>query len=141
MSAVSQLNDLYDQYAKKLQACWIGTPSINKAFNFGVTPRNHPCHTEYFEELSRWVDTFLSSGPSYSELLSVTHWILKAAEAKDSPTGGPIWILYAAHGLAKPLIPLLQPEDRAELRDAYDNLYPRRGRLPVQKEVYQLLKK
>lgn len=141
MSAVSQLNDLYDQYVKKLQASWIGTPSINKIFDFGVTPRNHPCHMEYHEELSRWIENFIRSNPPYSELLSVTHWFLKAAEAKESPTGGPIWILYAAQGLAKPLIPLLHPEDRAELREAYDNLYPKRTRLPVQKEVYQLLKK
>ena len=141
MSAVTHLNELYDRYAKKLRDSWIGTPSINKAFNFGVTPRNHPCHMEYYEELSGWIRAFMDSEPSYPELLSVTHWFLKAAEAKESPTGGPIWILFAAQGLAKPLIPLLQPGDRAELREAYDSLYPKRSRLPVQKEVYQLLKK
>ena len=141
MSAVAQLNALYDQYAEKYLAVWKESAPLSRVFDVGSTPRNHPCHMEFLESLGRWTEAFLQSDPSYSDLLSVTHWLLKASEAKESPTGGPVWVLYAAQGMAKPMIPLLQSEDRAELRQAYDQLFPARKRLPVQKEVYRLLKK
>ena len=141
MSAVSYLNERYDQYAEKVAALWKETNPLSRAFDIGSTPKNHPCHMEYYEELSRWVNDFINSDPVYPELLSVTHWFLKAEAAKEGPANEPAWILFAVQGLAKPLIPMLNPEDRDELRTAYDNLYPRRRRLPVQKEVYRLLKK
>ena len=141
MSAVSYLNERYDQYAEKVDALWKGTNPLSRAFDVGSTPKNHPCHMEYYEEMNRWINDFITSAPDYPELLSVTHWFLKAAAAKEGHNGEPAWILFAAQGLAKPLIPMLSPEDRAELQSAYDNLYPKRSRLPVQKEIYRLLKK
>ena len=51
------------------------------------------------------------------------------------------WMLNAVHGLTADLIPLLDPDDATLLRGQYDRDFPRRERLPVQKKVYEALKK
>ena len=46
-----------------------------------------------------------------------------------------------AQGLARDMIGLLTKEQCGKLLAYYDDTYPRRERMPVQKEVYKKLKK
>ena len=48
---------------------------------------------------------------------------------------------HRGRGLCRKLIPALSSQHCALLRQLYDERYPRRDRMPVQKEVYRLLKK
>jgi len=143
MSAIAELNEHLARYSKKLEEVWNEASFVARGFNLGIgtTPANHPCHMEFYEELGAWVNNFMAAEHTYEELRAVTFWLVEAAAEKESPTGKPLWFLFAAQGYAKPMIPLLTPEDRADLLAAYDRLYPRRQRLPIQKEVYKLLKK
>jgi len=49
--------------------------------------------------------------------------------------------MYAAHGFTRPLIPLVSPRFAAEMRQWYENHHAKRDRMPVQREVFKLLKK
>ena len=49
------------------------------------------------------------------------------------------WYMYAAQKHAQPLIPLLFPQAKAEIRQQFAQLYPKQAWTPVQKEVYRLL--
>jgi 4-hydroxy-3-methylbut-2-enyl diphosphate reductase len=51
------------------------------------------------------------------------------------------WYMYAAHGFVRPLIGLVSPEFAGKMRKWYEDHHPRQDRLPVQREVFKLLKK
>ena len=53
----------------------------------------------------------------------------------------PYWYMYAAHGFARPIIPLVSPEFAKTTRVWYNERNPRPDRMPVQREVFRLLKK
>jgi hypothetical protein len=50
-------------------------------------------------------------------------------------------MLKAIQRHALPVIPRLGPEDRKNLEEWYNRIYPRRQRLPAQEDVLKALKK
>ena len=50
-------------------------------------------------------------------------------------------MMYAAQGWCRELVGLLDVDGCAELRTLFDELYPKRDRMPVQQELYKALKK
>ena len=53
----------------------------------------------------------------------------------------PYWYMYAAHGFTRPIIPLVSPQFAKEIRIWYNEHNVRQDRMPVQREVFKLLKK
>ena len=50
-------------------------------------------------------------------------------------------MMYAAQGWCRELVGLLDADGCARLQELFDELYPRRDRMPVQQELYKVLKK
>ena len=50
-------------------------------------------------------------------------------------------MMYAAQGWCRELVSRLDADGCAELRTLFDELYPKRDRMPVQQELYKALKK
>ena len=50
-------------------------------------------------------------------------------------------MMYAAQGWYRALVGLLDADGYTRLRELFDELYPRRDRMPVQQELYKVLKK
>ena len=139
MSTITELKNLYDEYDKMIQDLTNSTSPLARAFNLGLNSRNHPCNQAFYDNVGKWVKDFLATSPSQQEVYEATAHILTAAtryQNEDSCA-----YMQAAQGHVADLIPLLCAQDRAELRDWYDNRYPKKVRLPIQDKIYKLLRK
>lgn len=137
MSALNELSAIYTKYEQTMNEVCIKTSPLARAFGFGMTPRNHPCNTEFYEGVSAWVSSFLASDPCEQDIYAATRYILAAAA--EGQNNDAYWYMYAAQNHAKELIPLLTPDHRKLLRSYYDDHYPKADLLPAQKEIYGLL--
>lgn len=139
MDRLEQLRDIYSKYVEETQKIYREAKPTDGLFGLGDDPRKHPCHMAFYEAAQGWTEVFLTSEPAQQEVFAVVRFILEAPAIHREQSC--FWFLYAAQGLARPMIPHLTGEQCGLLRQAYDEAYPRRDRMPVQKEVYRLLKK
>ena len=136
---MERLKACYERYldaaekADKKQSAWGG------AMGIGTSVKDHPCHDVFYEQMEEWSRAFLEENPTREQAEEAVAFLLQSAHKyRDHLT---YWYMFAAHGFARPLIPLVSPEFAGQLRRWYDIYHPRQDRLPVQKEVYKLLKK
>ena len=136
---LEQLKERYKKYAADAEKVAKEASPMAGVWGWGEDPRNDACHTRFYEDIGLWMDAFLASNPSDEVRYQVAEWILCAAAEQGNQNT--FWFLYAVQGHCKPLIPLLSKEQRTKLRDYYDAHYPKKDRMPVQKELYKLLSK
>ena len=105
----------------------------NKAFSYRVLLEGG--EGEIVEKKSRFIAT-IRCVESEEEAVA---FILQTSEAYRDKL--PYWYMYAAHGFARPLIGLVSPEFAGRMRRWYHDHNPRPDRMPVQQEVFELLKK
>lgn len=139
MTTIEDLKQKYADYLAAVEELEQKASLTAGLMGFGTSPKNHPCHEAFYQEVAAWVEEFLSENPSPQEVSQAAFWILQAAHPHEDNTTV-FWILYAVHGHAAPLIPLMTPEDRRELAAWYDKYHPRFSRLPVQKKIGKLLR-
>ncbi len=129
----------YRQYDEELRQARAKASPGAGLMGLGDDPRRHPCNMAFFEDIGIWCGEFLRSEPETAAVEEAVEWILRAAEESRGKETFPF--LFAAQGHARALIPLLPARRRGELARWYDRTYPKKQRLPVQEEVYRLLKK
>ena len=134
---MEKLKLLYTEYARQLEEAREKAPKFSGILGIGDVVKNHPCHQAFYEGVGRWTEEFLASEPSEADTVLAVRQILE----QGAGDGGTSWYCVAAQGHAKPLISRLSRENRQQLLDWYQTLYPRRKRLPVQEDVCRLLKK
>lgn len=136
---LTELKQIYENYVQKAKQVERKAGPLDGFLGLGNDPRNHPCHMDFYEAAGQWVSAFASRKPDQEQVYQVALWILEeAARYAGTIVYG---FLFAAHGFCRELIPMLSGQQCAQLRDLYDEKYPPRDRMPVQKEVYKLLKK
>lgn len=134
-----ELKEIYEAYIQKSAKVMADAPALAGVWGMGEDPKNHPCHMEFYEAVEAFLADFLSQPHPEEILYEASGWIIRTPAAyKDQAV---FWYMFAAHGLCKPLIPLLTPAHCAELREFYDDNYPKFDRMPVQRDLYKLLKK
>lgn len=139
MDMLLQLKGLYEKYKEDLHKVRAKASPIDGLFGMGDDPRRDPCHMRFYEDVEQWVKDFLKTGPGSGEVYEAVHWIITTpASHREEPV---FWFEFAAHGLCRELVRRIDPAGCAALQAFYDDHYPRRDRMPVQKEVYKLLKK
>ena len=136
---LQELKDLYEQYTEEYKAVRKKASFTDGLFGFGNDPKKNPCHMRFYENAQSWVKAFAASDPGEEETYAVTHFLLTAAE--DHKKKPEEWIILAAQGLSLELIPMLSQEHCAQLEEWYNKTYPRRIRLPIQKDIHKLLQK
>lgn len=133
---LSALEEIYRAYTQKLADVYAQAPIAAGLFGVGDDPRNHSCNDEFYQNVAQWAQNFASHADA-QEAKAAVEWILyQPAREMQKPT---YWYMYAAQKHAQPLVHLLFPQDKAEIRQQFAELYPKRDWTPVQKEVYQLL--
>ena len=137
MDWLEQLYHLYDAYEETAKEVRSKASRYAGAFGLGDDPRKHSCHERFFEDVGRWAQTFVDSGPSTETVIRAVWWILKAADTRRNTDV--FGYLYAIHEHVKDMIPLLPQEESLALLQWYDQTYPERERWPVHQEVYRLL--
>ena len=136
---IEQLKARYEQYRQESEEVLRKASPTDGLFGFGEDPRKNPCHDRFYEDVARWVREFAESNPSSAHAEAAVDQILRApSENRDTAV---FWYMYAAQKHAAPLIPLMSADSCAKLRDWYDGAYPKIDRMPVQKEIYKLLRK
>jgi hypothetical protein len=136
---LQQLEGIYEKYVQDVAKIYKDAKPMDGLFGWGDDPRKDPCHMRFYEETENWVAAFLAANPGGEDRYRAAKTIIESAAAyREKPC---FWFMYAAHGLAKDLIGGLTPQQCGQLREFYDESYPKRDRMPVQKDVYKLLKK
>ena len=136
---MQQLKQIYEAYlaaavkAEKNKFTW------NGAFGLGASTKDHPCHDDFYEAMEAWCEAFVKRAPSREEAEEAVRYIFEASENYRNTLT--YWYMYAAHGFTRPIIPMVSPEFAAEMRVWYNEHNLRPDRMPVQKEVFRLLKK
>lgn len=139
MEMVQQLKERYERYVQKCARVFAKAKPADGLFGFGEDPKKDPCHMAFYEDVEKWVKACSEVRPEQEAVFEAVRFMIEAPAAHRQEQC--YWFLYAAHGLTRELIPGLTAQQCAGLRDFYDGNYPKRDRMPVQKEVYRLLKK
>ena len=134
-----ELREIYETYLQKVAKVMDNASAFDGFWGWGDDPKKDPCHMEFYEAVETHLQALLKQQPSEDILFDVADWIIRAAA--DHKGTAAYWYMFAVHGLCKDLIPLLTPAHCASLRDFYDDHYPKIDRLPVQRDLYKLLKK
>jgi len=133
------LKDIYEQYTLQLAKVIKDAPPMAGVWGMGDDPRNHPCHTQFYEGVERFLEQLLASNPTEELVFQTMEWILLTPARYKKHDA--YWYMYAAQGLCLGLADRLTPEHCAQLREAYDAYFPKRDRMPVQEKLYKQLKK
>lgn len=136
---VQQLKEIYTKYEQALAKVYKDAKPMDGLFGWGDDPRKDPCHMRFYEDAEQWVSSFQAAGPRQPDVYEAVRFIIETPAAHREQHC--FWFMFAAQGLTKELIPLLDGSQCAQLRAFYDEAYPKRDRMPVQKDVYKLLKK
>jgi len=136
---MEKLREIYSGYIQDVAKVYRDAKPMDGMFGWGDDPRKDPCHMRFYEGVQQWAADFLKKAPEQEEVFAAVRFILETpAKHREQSC---FWFLYAAQGAARELIPLLNSAQCACLREFYDKAYPKRDRMPVQQEIYKLLKK
>lgn len=136
---IQELKDIYRRYDEEIHKVKAKAKPTDGLFGMGDDPRKDPCHMHFYEGVEQWVQDFLKTAPDAKDALEAARVIIEAPAAhRDGPT---YWFEFAAHGLSVDLIACLDAAGCKELKAFYDENYLKRDRMPVQDQVYKLLKK
>lgn len=134
-----ELKEIYDNYVQKVAKVMDNASAFDGFWGWGDDPKKDPCHMEFYEAVESFLQALLKQQPSEDVLFDVADRIIRTAA--DHKGTAAYWYMFAVHGLCKDLIPLLTPAHCALLREFYDEHYPKFDRMPVQRDLYKLLKK
>lgn len=136
---LEQLKERYRQYDEEATLVRKKASPADGLFGFGNDPKNHPCHELFYEDIGKWTEAFLQTGPDARDALAAARFLIEAPKTCGSRES--YWMMYAAQGWCRELVNRLDTDGCAELKALFDELYPKRDRMPVQQELYKALKK
>ena len=136
---MEQLKACYAAYLAAVEKAEKNKSTWNGAFGLGVSTKDHPCHDDFYEAMEAWCEAFLEKKPSQNEAEEAVRYIFEMSEAHRDKL--PYWYMYAAHGFTRPIIPMVSADFAGSMRVWYNERNPRQDRMPVQREVFKLLKK
>ena len=136
---LQQLKDRYRQYDEEATLVRKKSSPADGLFGFGNDPKNHPCHELFYEDVGKRVKAFLETQPDAKDSFDAARFLIGAPVECASRES--YWMMYAAQGWCRELVSRLDARGCADLRDVFDEMYPRRDRMPVQTELYKALKK
>ena len=136
---LQQLKERYQQYDEEATAVRRNSSPADGLFGFGNDPKNHPCHELFYDDVGKWTKAFLSQKPDLQQSLETARFLITAPKTCGGKES--YWMMYAAQGWCRELVCLLDGHGCAQLRALYDELYPKRDRMPVHQELYKALKK
>lgn len=134
----ADLHQLYQQYISQALALESKRQPGQGLFGMGSKPADDPCHEIFVKSAAETAAALALSQPSGEETAALLRRIFQAPSQHPTPLSL-YWTLIAAQRCALPLIPLLSPEEAGVLLKEFGQLFRPWQRMPVQKEVMQLL--
>ena len=139
MTGFLDIRTLYEAYLEKAMDVELKHNPADGIFGFGRKTSDDPCHEKFAEDLKAALKDFAAGEPDSGEVREVLAFIYRAPIEHPQPLCS-FWMLNAAHGFTKDLIPRLSREDAAVLRKQYGGDYKFWNRLPAQQELFAALK-
>jgi hypothetical protein len=135
---MEQLKACYEHYLEEAEMVKKNRPFLEGVFGFGSSAKDHPCHTIFLETVEKWVEAVVQEGNREKAEFGLRYMVQTSETDKEAFS---YWTMFAAHGLARPLVDLVSPQVAGEMRAWYDQNLPRWERLPVHRDLYKKLKK
>ncbi len=135
-----RLEQLYRTYIGTVEELEQNRPIGAGLFGLTPGPADDPCHDRFVSELEELLRSLSESSPSSAEAAEVLRFLFEAPALHREPKSL-YWMLIAAQGLASDLVDFLGREDAAALAKSYSAQYPRRDRLPAQRELLKKLER
>ena len=136
---MEQLKEIYATYVENAKKADKKKSFFDGIFGFGSSVKEHPCHQEFFDAVTGWCEDLAQSAPAAQQAEEAVRYILETPEAYKERL--PYWYMFASHGAARPLVAFVSPQFAAQMVTWYESHYSRRDRMPVQQELFDLLKK
>ena len=109
-------------------------------FGIGSMPADDPCHDRFAADMESALSTLAGDVLSSQEVCGILSYVYHLPCEHKEPVSI-YWMLCAVHGYTLPLIHTLDATDRKLLCSRYASDFRPWERLPVQKQVYNALKK
>ncbi len=143
-SVVTQLEKLYDEYLRDMERITSENLNLREAFSrlFGGSsagPGSDSCNDRFYEGVKQLTEQLAAEGAPSGEIAEVISCIIHR-EHRQQCSQSALLMLQAAHGLAVPLVELLEPAASAKLSEEYSVLLKSQALLPAQKQLYEKLK-
>lgn len=139
MESMETLKKLYQDYDAEAVRVKKETKGPGGIWGMGEDPRAHPCHDAFYHAVGSWVTDFISGRPESPLVMDAAKFILGAAAERRERES--FWYTFAAQGHVKPMIAWMSGQECKTLADWYDTQYSKLERLPMQREVYKMLRK
>lgn len=140
MTELSDIRALYEAYIAEVERLERERKPGEGIFGLKGGPADDPCHDRFVDQLRTLLGAFASEAHSPDELRDALSYIYSVPLAHREPRSA-YWMLIAVHGLTQALAEKLDPPSAQALRRQYEKDYPRWERLPVQRQLLELLKK
>lgn len=135
-----RLEALYNNYIDTVRELERNRKFGDGLFGIKPGPKDDPCHDRFAADVKRLLQDFRDTSPGSEECAALLRYIFTVPEAWREPACA-YWMLIAVQGFGMDLIARLDPADAKALADSYDKAYPRRDRLPVQKQLLKRLQR
>ncbi len=108
-------------------------------FGIGQGPGDYPCHEEMDSQVAELVGEVLANETGPEETAAVVRTILEAEQSRKWAEPAR-WAVLATQRHTLPLISQMNAADREEIAAWYEQTYPRRRRVPIQRQILEKLK-
>ncbi len=139
-SWLSRVEKLYNDYIRKAEELEKNRKIGDGLFGLTPGPADDPCHERFTQELEELLKACAESSPGSETAAEILRFQFAAPQAHEE-VKSLYWMLIAVQGLGGALMGCLSPVEAASLAAEYGALYPRRLRLPVQKQLLKSLER
>lgn len=139
MSYLDEIKSICSDYLVTAEKVYKEARPLAGIFGIGNGPKNDPCHLKFYQDLEAKAKELADSDVPEEEKYEATCYILHLDETDCNETMR--FMLTAAQGVTKDLIPVLSREHKDELAAWFNKAVPKRMRLPVQNDIFKLMTK
>ena len=141
MAYLEELKEITAWYLDAAEKVFQDAPPLAGIFGIGKGPKSDPVHMQYYNKILEKVQELnADESVSEQETFDCAEYLIKL---DDSTKTGQMmqYMLMTVQGCAKEIVPKLSDEHRHSLAEWFAEKVPRRMRLPVQDQLFKLLKK
>ena len=140
MNITDETNALIDRFEQAVAEADRTRRPTDGLLGIGQKPGDAPCNAAFDQSVAALFAGLDAPDTPAADLAGAVEALFRADEGRRWPDYAR-WTLLAAQRYALPLIPRLPAADAGRLRAWYEQKWPRRMRLPLQKQVLSALRK
>ena len=137
---IERLQGIMAKYAEELEKANQHRRPGSGIFGFGHGPGDDPCHETMDKQVGELTAQIMTENGEPEEMVLLVTAILQAEKGRDWSNAAK-WAVLAIQRYTIPLISKINTDDRKKIVAWYSQAYPRRMRLPIQRQIIKELEK